>query len=128
MNKRRSLAAGGLGCAAAAAVNFIIYFAFCHSGMNYLDANTTAWIIAIFIWYCIERRLICQSRNTWYKDLFSFYSRHLSTLLAETILLLLAVDGLHTSSPVSKVIISIVTALVNFFIYQNKVHNYIQTG
>ena len=121
MDKLKNLIIYGIGGAATTVVNYAVYFILCYLGVNYLGANAAAWILAVLFSYWINRKMVFRSDNIWYKELFTFCSLRFATLMAETLLLFLAVDCLHISSAVSKITVSIVTVLANYTICQKKV-------
>jgi len=102
-------------------VNYAVYFVLWQSGINYLDANAAAWIAAVIFSYFVNRQVVFHSENVWYKEMLSFFSLRFVTLLIETLLLFLAVDGLKASSAAAKIIISIITVLGNYIFCQKKV-------
>jgi len=93
-------------------VNFAVYFLLWHYGVNYLDANAAAWIVAVIISFLMNRRTVFQLENIWYKEMIM--------LLIETLVLLLAVDGLNISPVAAKIFISTITIWGNYLSFQKK--------
>ena len=84
--------------------------------MNYLLANTLAWAAAVIFSYCVNRKLVFESKRGWAGEFVSFAGLRLVTLAVENLLLFLLIGQLHVSSPASKIAVSILTVLGNYII------------
>lgn len=96
-------------------VNYTIYLALLHAKINYLTANSTAWIFAVFFAYVSNRIFVFHSDNQVGAELFSFVSLRFLTLLVENILLAALIQWLSFTPGISKVLVSFVTIIGNYF-------------
>lgn len=96
-------------------VNYTIYLALLHAKINYLTANSTAWIFAVFFAYVSNRIFVFHSDNQVGTELFSFVSLRFLTLLVENILLAALIQWLSFTPGISKVLVSFVTIIGNYF-------------
>ncbi len=100
--------------AATTLVNYMAYLMLLHSDIDYLAANTLAWMIAVAFAYATNRIFVFQSRNQIGKELLSFVSLRFLTLLMENLLLFVLIDGLDFHAGISKVLVSVFTVIGNY--------------
>ncbi|MGL6202588.1 MAG: GtrA family protein [Lachnospiraceae bacterium] len=112
MNDIKRLTKYGITVILTIGVNFTVYFLLWYNGVNYLDANAAAWIVAVIFSFLMNRRAVFQLENICYKEMI--------ILLIETLVLFLAVDGLNISSVAAKIFISTITILGNYMSCQKK--------
>lgn len=117
----KKLMSYGIGGILTTIVNYVIYFGLEAGRVDYLLANTLAWMGAVVFSYGVNRRLVFASRGDWRKEFLSFAGLRLLTLGAENLLLYLAVERLGVMTGLAKIIVSIVTVLANYVICQKHI-------
>lgn len=111
-------------------VNFIFYWlASDVLGIYYIAANVIAWIIAVIFAYITNKLFVFESRS-WEpslvaKELVSFGTARVLSLLFETGFLALTVEILHVPELIAKVIASVFVVIINYvasklFIFKKK--------
>lgn len=96
-------------------VNYVIYYGLLSLKVDYLTGNSLAWIGAVLFAYFANRSIVFQCEGHPYRQFFSFISLRLLTLVVETLSLLVLVDVCGISALLSKVMVSIITVLLNYF-------------
>lgn len=100
-------------------VNYVIYF-LCRQlfAVEYVAANVLAWIGAVTFAYLTNRRFVFQSRASGTTAVFleavRFYLARVITLLMESGLLVLAVEGFHLSDTLPKIGAGILVIIANY--------------
>lgn len=83
-------------------------------------ANIISWICAVTFAYITNRIWVFENKahtaNGIARECLSFYSGRLLTLLIENLLLNLCVEAMNMNSIVAKVLVSIVTIILNYII------------
>lgn len=102
-------------------VNYIVYFLLLHCHVNYLVANTLAWVAAVIFAYITNRKLVFHSNQSVWKEFVSFTALRFATLLAENALLFLCIQLIGVSHFWSKILVSIVTVLANYAVCKMKI-------
>ena len=102
-------------------VNYLIYFILLKTHVEYLAANTLAWAGAVVTAYLLNRRLVFHSRKHILQEFCSFVFLRFLTLLAENILLWIAVDSLGIPPLPSKIMVSVITVLSNYVLCKYKI-------
>ncbi|EGB91782.1 cell wall teichoic acid glycosylation protein GtcA [Clostridium sp. D5] len=102
-------------------VNYLIYFILLKTHVEYLAANTLAWAGAVVTAYLLNRRLVFHSRKHILQEFCSFVFLRFLTLLAENILLWIAVDSLGILPLPSKIMVSVITVLSNYVLCKYKI-------
>ena len=97
------------------AVNYVIYYGLLGLEMNYLTANSLAWVGAVLFAYFANRSIVFQSEGNPYRQIFSFVSLRVLTLMVENLSLLLLVGVWGISALLSKVMVSVITVVLNYF-------------
>lgn len=117
MNKLRNseiiryIMTGGL----TTAVNYALFFLLNTVSVNYLAANSIAWLGAVIFAFCANRRVVFQSRGRKSREFARFFSLRLLTLLLENLLLFLFVDCIGLGKGTAKIAVSGITVLLNYF-------------
>ncbi len=96
-------------------INYMVYLSLLHSKVNYLVANTAAWIVAVLFAYATNRIFVFHSQNQIGKEMLSFISLRFLTLLSENLMLFLFIGCLSFYPGISKVLVSVVTVIGNYF-------------
>ena len=96
-------------------VNYIIYIGLMALSVNYLTANTLAWLGAVTFAYFANRKVVFHSKGDKKQEFLQFFSLRATTLVIENLLLLLLVDCIGAGSFVSKVLVSVITVVLNYF-------------
>lgn len=96
-------------------VNYIIYIGLMALSVNYLMANTIAWLGAVTFAYFANREVVFHSKGDRKQEFLQFFSLRAATLVIENLLLLLLVDFIGAGSLVSKILVSVITVVLNYF-------------
>lgn len=102
-------------------VNYIIYFICLKIGISWLISNSLAWIVAVIFAYFSNRKVVFHSSNDMKKECIEFFGLRFMTLLVENLLLAICIDGLHVSNLLSKILVSVITVLVNYFLCKSHI-------
>lgn len=97
-------------------INYAAYLVLLHFKVNYLTANTIAWIFAVAFAYISNRTFVFHSENQIGKELFSFVSMRFLTLLTENLLLAFFIQHCQFHPVLSKIVVSFVTVAANYLI------------
>ncbi len=97
-------------------INYVIYLTLLHFKVNYLAANTIAWIFAVAFAYISNRTFVFHSKNQMGKELISFVSLRFLTLLLENALLILLIQHWLFHPAISKIAVSVFTVIANYMI------------
>lgn len=96
-------------------INYIIYIALQTAGLNYLTANSLAWLGAVSFAYFANREVVFHSKGSRSQEFIQFFTLRFATLLIENLLLFLLIDMMGASNLFSKVAVSIITVILNYF-------------
>lgn len=99
---------------ATTAVNYIVYIALTYASINYLAANSLAWVAAVLFAYGTNRFLVFHSTNSVGRELLSFVGMRFLTLLVENLLLFLCIQQMALPSLAAKLCVSVVTVCSNY--------------
>lgn len=102
-------------------VNYVIYTLLLAAHMSYLPANGIAWGGAVLAAYAMNRRWVFHSQNRMLREFLGFAGMRFLTLLAESVLLWLAVELIGISPLPAKVAVSVVTVLANYVLCKYKI-------
>lgn len=95
-------------------VNYILYFFLMEAGVHYLAANSLAWLGAVIFAFFANRHMVFHSSGDRWQEFREFFLLRLATLAAENLLLLTLVSGIGIGSAVSKVLVSVITVILNY--------------
>lgn len=121
MKKLKELFKYGIGGILTTVINYIVYFGLGLVGVDYLLANTLAWMVAVVFSYGINRKVVFASNGSWVREFISFVAMRFLTLCVENLLLFMAVDQLKLDEFISKIAVSVVTVLANYVICQRHI-------
>ena len=96
--------------------NYVVYFICLNMHLNWLISNSFAWLIAVIFAYVTNRRHVFHSQNDMKKECAEFFGMRFITLIVENILLAICIDGLGISNMISKMIVSVVTVIGNYWL------------
>lgn len=96
------------------AINYIIYFGLTAVEADYITANCIAWLGAVIFAFFANKQLVFCSKGERKKEFIQFVSLRLATLAAETMLLYILVEAAGAGSTVSKILVSLVTVVLNY--------------
>lgn len=86
----------------------------------YVLSNVLAWIISIFITFFLNKKVVFESKSDRkrevVKELFLFYLVRLTSLLIDTVVLLICVKFLGMGDIWAKIIANVSTTFNNYFI------------
>lgn len=99
-------------------VSFYLFNKVC--GFNEHVANVISWILAVSFAYVTNKKYVFESKTVEKKDLLkeigSFVSARILTLVMEELILLVGVNMLHIDSMVVKVVAQVVVIVANYFL------------
>ncbi len=95
-------------------VNYMVYYIGLKLNLNWLCSNTMAWIAAVIFAYIANRKVVFHSKNEIKKECIEFFGLRFLTLMIENLLLGICIDGINLSNFISKIIVSIVTVIMNY--------------
>ncbi|NCC87877.1 MAG: GtrA family protein [Clostridia bacterium] len=88
-------------------------------GKPYLLSNVIAWIVAVTFAFFTNKIIVFKSKSfehhLFLKEIASFFGARVFSLIVEQLGLMLLVDTLLQKELVSKIIISVVVVLLNYF-------------
>lgn len=99
---------------ATTAINYIIYIMLQTISVDYLAANCIAWLGAVIFAFFANRQIVFHSDDSKLQEFFQFFSLRMTTLVVETILLYLMVDFAGFGNMISKVLVSVITVVLNY--------------
>ncbi|MDF9824825.1 putative flippase GtrA [Breznakia sp. PF5-3] len=102
-------------------VNYLVFYLLYKIHVNYLVANTVAWMVAVITAYFTNRLWVFGSSEKVVKEFLSFASLRLLTLLIENILLFIFIQLFYANPIIAKCSISVITILGNYMICRNKI-------
>ncbi|MBQ8304576.1 MAG: GtrA family protein [Clostridia bacterium] len=102
-------------------VNYVVYFVCLRFlSINYLISNVVSWICAVTFAYITNKIFVFNSKD-WSPgkikgEVIQFFLGRLLSLVVETVMLYVLVDGLSFSSEIMKVLTNLVVIAINYFI------------
>lgn len=102
-------------------VNYVVYFVCLRFlSINYLISNVVSWICAVTFAYITNKIFVFNSKD-WSPgkikgEAIQFFLGRLLSLVVETVMLYVLVDGLSFSSEIMKVLTNLVVIAINYFI------------
>ena len=103
------------------AVNYIVYFLLYNLfNINYLVSNTVAWIAAVVFAYFTNKKYVFNDTDESDKDnirkFLTFTAGRLLTYIIETLWMLVTVGILGMNGNISKILVSVVVIITNYFV------------
>ncbi len=99
-------------------ISFYLFNKVC--GFNEHIANVISWILAVSFAYITNKKYVFESKTNEKKDLLreigSFVSARLLTLVMEEIILFIGVNLLHIDSMIVKIVAQVVVIVSNYFL------------
>ncbi len=106
---------GGLTTVVSFGSYFILNLLNCH----YLVSQVVSWILAVAFAYVTNKKYVFEDKNSSKQGLIvqilMFYASRLFSFGVETLLLTGMVSGLEQNENLSKVIVSVITVVLNYF-------------
>lgn len=98
-------------------VSIVSYKIFTLIGINYLISNVISWIISVTFAYITNRKYVFESNNNdQLKEMIKFFSSRVTSLLVETILMLILVDLIRINDFIAKIICQVVVIILNYIL------------
>ncbi len=97
-------------------VNYLIYCLCLSIHWHWFFANTIAWCGAVIFAYISNRKFVFHSHNCIKNELWTFLQLRFVTLIIENVSLALFIDLLSIPNMISKIIVSIVTVISNYWL------------
>lgn len=113
----RYILTGGL----TTATNYALYSILLLMNVDYLIANSIAWLGAVLVSYMANRLWVFRSHGNILKELFSFTAARLLTFAVETAGLWMFVSKLHFPKMHAKILVSVVTVIGNYILCKYKI-------
>ena len=88
--------------------------------VNYI-VYCIAWMVAVIFAYFSNRKVVFHSSNDMKKECIEFFGLRFMTLLVENLLLAICIDGVHISNLLSKILVSVITVLANYFLCKSHI-------
>ncbi len=89
-------------------------------GFNEHIANIISWILAVSFAYVTNKKYVFESKTSEKKDLLreigSFVSARLLTLVMEELILLIGVNFMHIDSMIVKIVAQVIVIVSNYFL------------
>ncbi len=89
-------------------------------GFNEHVANIISWILAVSFAYITNKKYVFESKTSEKKDLLreigSFVSARLLTLVMEELILLIGVNFMHIDSMIVKIVAQVIVIVSNYFL------------
>ncbi len=89
-------------------------------GFNEHVANIISWILAVSFAYVTNKKYVFESKTSEKKDLLreigSFVSARLLTLVMEELILLIGVNFMHIDSMIVKIVAQVIVIVSNYFL------------
>ena len=96
-------------------INYIIYILLTALSLDYLAANSIAWLGAVIFAYYANRHMVFHSDGDKRQEFIQFFGLRLATLAVENLLLFLLVGCVGVADLPSKVLVSAITVVLNYF-------------
>ena len=104
-------------------ISIVTYFIFTHTFLdahNSLElqiANVLSWVISVLFAYVTNRIFVFASENkNILKEIVSFFSSRIVTLLIDMFLMFILVTCLHYNDAISKILVQIVVIIGNYIL------------
>ena len=97
-------------------INYVVYFICLKMNLDWFFSNSLAWLVAVLFAYVFNRKFVFHSNKNMKKECMEFFSLRFLTLIVENILLAICIGTFHLSNLISKVVVSIITVLSNYFL------------
>ena len=96
-------------------INYIIYILLTAVQLDYLVANSIAWLGAVIFAYYANRHMVFRSGGNKKQEFIRFFSLRLATLVVENLLLFMFVGYIGAAELPSKILVSVITVVLNYF-------------
>ena len=99
-------------------VNYVVYILM-RNFLDILSSNLIAWFISVLFAYVTNRRYVFNASNNIKKEILSFYSSRVFTLIIESILMLIIWQLLLSSfisEKIFKIIANIIVIILNYIL------------
>lgn len=102
-------------------VNYVIYFGLDYLWHNWLLANCLAWLGAVIFAYFANKYFVFKTEGKNMEELGKFFGLRFVTLFIENGLLFLMIDILVVNKGISKILVSFITVIGNYYLCKFKV-------
>jgi putative flippase GtrA len=100
-------------------VSLIVYYVLIFLNINYLIANSIAFIVSVFNSYCLNRIFVFKSTGRFLETMIKTYTAYLITYVIGMINLYILVDVLKMSELIAPLIVIGVNVPINFILNRN---------
>lgn len=102
-------------------INFVIYCFLIQLNHGWLGANIISWFGAVIFAFYANKRFVFKSNNEGPQEAYQFFVLRLSTLVIESGLLFLFIQLLMVNELIAKVIVSVITVILNYWLCKYKI-------
>ena len=96
-------------------INYIIYILLTAVQLDYLVANSIAWLGAVLFASSAHSHMDFRSGGNKKQEFIQFFSLRLATLVVENLLLFMFVGYIGAAELPSKILVSVITVVLNYF-------------
>lgn len=121
MEKIKELICYGVVGVCTTLVNYVVYYVCLRLNLHWLFSNSIAWFAAVIFAYITNRKVVFRSNKDVKKECVEFFGLRFVTLIVESLLLAICIDWLCISNMISKVIVSVITVLSNYWLCKIRV-------
>lgn len=121
MEKIKELICYGVVGVCTTLVNYVVYYVCLRLNFHWLFSNSIAWLAAVIFAYITNRKVVFHSNKDVKKECVEFFGLRFVTLIVESLLLAICIDWFCISNMISKVIVSVITVLSNYWLCKIRV-------
>lgn len=97
-------------------IALLVYYMLLLIQINYLIANTTAWLVSVFNAFYWNNKFVFKNDSTWFKALIKTYVSYGLSFLLGTLLLCFLVEVCGISTALAPLLSLVLTIPLNFFL------------
>lgn len=102
-------------------VNYFTYMILLSCHIEWLIANSIAWLFAVIFSYYHNKKYVFKSHGSIKEEFISFLTLRCLTLLVENISLFILIETINIHQFYSKIIVSLITIISNYLLCQFKI-------
>lgn len=103
------------------AVNYFTYMILLSCHIQWLEANSFAWLVAVIFAYYHNKKYVFKSHGSIKEEFISFFTLRCLTLLVENFSLFILIETINMHQFYSKMIVSLITIISNYLLCQFKI-------
>lgn len=102
-------------------VNYFTYMILLSCHIQWLEANSFAWLVAVIFAYYHNKKYVFKSHGSIKDEFISFFTLRFLSLIIENISLYILIEAFSFHQFLSKIIVSFVTIIINYLFCQLKI-------